>query len=155
MDGVEPYAVAPTLAFRLRIEEASGQRVQSIALRIQVQVEARAATTAATRRAGCSSCSASPSRWGETLRTMLWTHVSLNVPSFTGQVDVDVPVGCTYDFEVAASKYFHALDDGDIPLLFQFSGTVFAQGAERPRAPTRCRGTARPVTVCRSACGVR
>ncbi|MGH3747557.1 MAG: DUF6084 family protein, partial [Micromonosporaceae bacterium] len=34
-------------------------------------------------------------------------------------------VACTYDFEVAAAKYLHALGDGDAPLEFLFSGTVF------------------------------
>jgi hypothetical protein len=32
---------------------------------------------------------------------------------------------CTFDLNVAATKYFHALEDGDVPLLFLFSGTVF------------------------------
>ena len=36
---------------------------------------------------------------------------------------------CTYDLEVASARYLQALDDGTIPLLFLFSGTVFlAQG---------------------------
>ena len=35
---------------------------------------------------------------------------------------------CTYDFEVAATKYLHALDDGEIPLVLLFSGTVFTAG---------------------------
>jgi len=33
----------------------------------------------------------------------------------------------TYDFEVATSKYFHALQEGDIPLILMFSGTVFVK----------------------------
>ena len=32
------------------------------------------------------------------------------------------------DFNVAATKYFHALDAGDIPLCVMFSGTVFLPG---------------------------
>jgi hypothetical protein len=47
------------------------------------------------------------------------------VPAFRGNVEVDLPVVCTYDFEVSAAKYFHSLEDGEIPLLFLFSGTVF------------------------------
>jgi hypothetical protein len=35
---------------------------------------------------------------------------------------------CTYDFEVAAAKYLHALRDGAVPLQFLFSGTVFKAG---------------------------
>jgi hypothetical protein len=53
------------------------------------------------------------------------------VPGFTGATQVDLPLECTYDFEVTASKYFHALRDGTIPLQFLFSGTVFVQGGAR------------------------
>jgi hypothetical protein len=34
-------------------------------------------------------------------------------------------VPCTFDFNVAATKYFNALEDGEIPLMLQFSGTIF------------------------------
>jgi len=37
----------------------------------------------------------------------------------------NLTVPCTYDFNVAATKYFYALEDGDVPLLFLFSGTIF------------------------------
>ena len=36
-----------------------------------------------------------------------------------------MPVTCTYDFDVVGTKYFAALEDGEIPLEFLFSGTVF------------------------------
>ena len=47
------------------------------------------------------------------------------VAGFAGETEVDLPVACTYDFEVAAAKYLHALGDGEVPLLLLFSGTVF------------------------------
>jgi hypothetical protein len=56
---------------------------------------------------------------------MLWTHTSAVVTPFTGSTVVDLPVPCTFDFNVAATKYFHALEDGQVPLLLLFSGTVF------------------------------
>src|SRR5262249_46333042 len=37
----------------------------------------------------------------------------------------DLPVPCTFDFNVAATRYFHALADGEVPLVLLFSGTVF------------------------------
>ena len=64
-------------------------------------------------------------RWGDTLRPFLWTHVATTVPGFTGATEIDLPSPCTYDFEVAAAKYLHALDDGEIPLVLLFSGTAF------------------------------
>jgi hypothetical protein len=47
------------------------------------------------------------------------------VPSFAGNTVVDLPVPCSFDFNVAATKYFHALDDGEVPLCLLFSGTIF------------------------------
>jgi hypothetical protein len=67
-----------------------------------------------------------PDRWSQTLRSLLWTHVNLVVPSFAGNTTtVDLPVPCTFDFNVASTKYFEGLEGGDIPLVFLFSGTVF------------------------------
>ena len=45
-----------------------------------------------------------------------------------GHTEFDLPVECTYDFEVAGAKYIHSLADGEIPLLLLFSGTVFTRG---------------------------
>ncbi|WP_043728075.1 DUF6084 family protein, partial [Nocardia asiatica] len=68
-------------------------------------------------------------RWHETQRSFLWMHCATMVPSFTGGAEVDLPMPCTYDFEVSGSKYLHALRDGVVPLLFLFSGTVFIRGS--------------------------
>ena len=76
-------------------------------------------------RRDCSDLFGDPNRWSQTLRTMLWTHAVVVVPSFAQQTVVDLPVPCSFDFNVAATKYFHALENGDLPLIFLFSGTVF------------------------------
>ena len=68
-----------------------------------------------------------PDRWGQTLRNMLWTHASVMVPRFSGSTLTEIPVPCTFDFNVAATKYFHGLTSGDLPLCFQFSGSIFYQ----------------------------
>ena len=73
-------------------------------------------------------------QWGDSLRPFLWTHVATTVPGFAGSTEVDLPVTCTYDFEVAATKYLHALDDGDIPLVLLFSGTVFTDASRGSRS---------------------
>ena len=36
-----------------------------------------------------------------------------------------MPVPLTYDFEVSTAKYFHGLEDGEIPFILLFSGTTF------------------------------
>jgi hypothetical protein len=62
---------------------------------------------------------------------MLWTHASVVASAFTGTTVIDLPVPCTFDFNVAATKYFYGLEAGDVPLSFLFSGTVFyADAAE-------------------------
>lgn len=124
----EPYAAGPTLVFRLQITETSGERIHAIALRCQIQIEPRRRRYSPTEEERLLELFGEPQRWGDTLRTVLWTHASLMVPGFRESAEVDLPVTCTYDFEVAGAKYFHALDDGEIPLLLLFSGTVFAKG---------------------------
>ena len=63
---------------------------------------------------------------------MLWTHAAMVVPGFEGRTAVKLAVPTSFDLSLAPTKYFFALDDGEVPLTFQFSGTVFyrdAQGA--------------------------
>ena len=134
----EPYAAVPTLVLRLRITETSGDA--GARRRAAVPDPHRAAAPPLRRRRGgarSSSCSASP-RWGESLRPFLVDpRRRRRSPAFTGSTEVDLPVPCTYDFEVAGTKYLHALaDDGDIPLVLLFSGTAFVRGGRRARAST-------------------
>jgi hypothetical protein len=123
----EPHAVVPTLKFGLRIRDASGAPIHSILLRCQLQIEPRRRRHAAAEQERLSDVFGEPSRWGETLRPLLWTQTTLVVPAFEGSLDIDLPITCTYDFEVTSAKYLQSLDDGNVPLLFLFSGTVFAK----------------------------
>ncbi len=68
-------------------------------------------------------------RWATTVHTFQWLQTTAMVQGFSGATQVNLPLECTYDFEVAAAKYLHALRDGSVPLLFLFSGTIFFQGA--------------------------
>jgi uncharacterized protein DUF6084 len=124
----EPYAAVPTLIFTLRIEESSGQHIHAIALRCQIQIEPNRRAHSPAEQARLLEMFGEPGRWGETVKPLLWTHVAVMVPSFRGSVTIDLPMTCTYDFEVAAAKYFEGLDGGEIPLLFLFSGSVFTPG---------------------------
>ena len=126
--GPEPYAAAPALVVRLRITEAAGEPVHAIALRCQVQIDPRRRTYSGREKSDLADLFGAPSRWGQTLRPVLWTQTSTMVPGFTGAVEVDLPLPCTYDFEVAAAKYLQALDGDDIALTLLFSGTVFTRG---------------------------
>ncbi len=121
----EPYAAVPTILVKLRVNESSGADIGTIALRAQVQIEPRRRGYTDAEGDRLLELFGPPARWGDTLRTLVWTHATFMVPAFRGSVEVEIPITVTYDFEVIAAKYFHALDDGEIPLLLLFSGTVF------------------------------
>jgi hypothetical protein len=125
------FAASPLLAFKLRIVSTpADQLIHTIALRAQIQIEVTRRQYDAKEQAKLLDLFGSPDRWGQTLRNLLWTHANVMVPRFTGSTLVDLQVPCTFDFNVAATKYFHGLSSGDLPLCFQFSGTIFYQGEE-------------------------
>lgn len=124
--GAVPFAASPQLIFKLRVTNAdAAEPIQSVALRCQIQLEVTRRHYNAAEQERLNDLFGEPERWGQTLRTMLWTHASINVPPFAGSTVVDLPVPCTFDFNVAATKYFAGLEDGEIPLCLLFSGTVF------------------------------
>lgn len=127
---VDSRALTPVLAFRLEVRERSGLHVDTVVLDVQVMIEARRRTYDDGEREALLDLFDVPQRWGTTLKTMLWTRTRATVPSFDGQVSVSLPVACTYDLTVASAKYFVGLRDGEVPLTFQFAGTVFYRDAE-------------------------
>jgi hypothetical protein len=128
---VPPYAAVPTLIFKLRVTNADErEHIHSVTLRSQVQLAVTRRRYSPEAQAQLLEVFGEPERWGETLRSLLWTHVNAVVPQFSGTIIVDLPIACTYDFDVVATKYFNALGDGEIPLLFLFSGTVFYENEE-------------------------
>lgn len=125
----QPCAAAPHLAFRLRVRETSGAVVHALALRAQIRIEPQRRPYDAGEQAGLADLFGGAERYSETLKPFLWTHATAMVQGFSGEQEFDLPVLCTYDFDVAATKYLHALADGEIPLLLLFSGTIFSRGA--------------------------
>jgi hypothetical protein len=124
------YAAAPQLNFRLGIRNAViDEPVHTVALRCQIQIEATRRRYGAEEQERLRDLFGEPSRWGQTLRTMLWTHTSAIVTPFIGNTVVDLPVPCSFDFNIAATKYFAGLENGEVPLCLQFSGTVFYANA--------------------------
>jgi Family of unknown function (DUF6084) len=125
--GAEPdyAAAAPTVAVRLRITETTGTPVHALALRSQVRIEPLRRRYDDTEADAMRDLFGERSRWGSTLKPLQLAFVNQMVPTFTGECVIDVSLPCSYDFDVAANKYLYALDDGEIPLLLLFSGTVF------------------------------
>ncbi|OBB74030.1 DUF6084 family protein [Mycobacterium sp. 852014-52144_SCH5372336] len=124
----EPYAVAPVLTARIGVASDGDDPVHAIALRCQVRIEPLRRRYSDDEALGLLDLFGPRERWDATQHNFLWQHASTMVPGFTGTTQVDLPLECTYDLEVTAAKYFHALHDGRVPLQFLFSGTVFTRG---------------------------
>ena len=128
---VVQHAASPMLAFKLRLTNSDAQEIiHTVALRCQIQLEVTRRKYTPDDQARLRDLFDEPSRWGQTLKNLLWTHAGIVVPSFQATTVADVPVPCTFDFNVAATKYFHGLADGDVPVCLQFSGTVFYAAPE-------------------------
>jgi hypothetical protein len=135
IEGVEapPFAAAPLLAFKLRVTNADAEEsIHTVVVRCQIQIAATRRRYGAHDQERLLDLFGEPERWSQTVRSLLWTHASVVVPPFTGSTVVDLQVPCTYDFNVAATKYFYALEEGEIPLVFLFSGTVFYAADDAP-----------------------
>jgi hypothetical protein len=119
------HAAIPTMLLDLQVSEPSGRQVYMIALSIQLMIEpARRAYDDATRERLMGLFGA-PERWAVTTHSLVWAQLDVVVPAFTGSTTVTVPVACSYDMEVAAAKYLHALPDGEAPLALHFNGMVY------------------------------
>ncbi|HZZ71822.1 MAG TPA: DUF6084 family protein [Pirellulales bacterium] len=129
----DPAAAVPTLNFRLRIANLRPELpVQNIALRVQLQLEATRRHYSPAEQANLVELFGAPDQWSRTLGRLLWTHALANVGSFVEETTIELPIPCTFDFNVAATKYFHGLAGGDVPLTFLFSGTIFYRSAAGP-----------------------
>jgi hypothetical protein len=137
IDGASPerVAAAPLMLFKLRISEPASTaseptRVQSVVLTCQLRIEPARRRYEPEEKKRLVDLFGTPERWGQTVRPLLWTHANVFVRQFSGYTLVDLPVPCSYDFSLAATKYFDALEGGDIPLCFLFSGTIFYEDTD-------------------------
>ncbi len=122
------YAAGPTLNLKLRITEPTGMVVHAMSLRVQIRIEPQKRRYNNSETACLGDLFGEPTRWADTLRPLQFATVPAAVPGFTGECEFDLPVPCTYDLEIAATSYFHALEEGSIPLVLLFSGTMFTKG---------------------------
>ena len=115
-----------------------------------------AAATTTPRSGRCSTCSATATRWAEHAQAVPvaaaprpWSRASPARPRSTCRCRAPTTS------RSSGTTYLHALRDGEIPLLFLFSGTVFTRGATgfavdpgavgpRGALPAAGRGLARP-----------
>jgi hypothetical protein len=149
------HVAVPTLLFRVRIE-SEGFELRSLSLNVQLRIAPARRRYSERDQARLVELFGPPERWAEALRTFRWAQVSVHVPAFDEQTAVELAVPCTYDLEVATAKYFYGLDEGDVPLEFLFSGTIFFPGdgssLQTAQIPWDCEASyAMPVRVWKDA----
>lgn len=127
VEGAAPmeFAAAPTLVFRLRVESGEAAVVAAVALDVQLGIALRRRTYIPETRARLTELLGAPGGEGSAPRSLFWTQTTIMVPRFTGATTVDLPIGCSYDLEMALVRYLDSLDGGEVPLEFLFSGSVF------------------------------
>jgi hypothetical protein len=129
--GAKPvsFCVTPTLAFPLRVTNVGGDPIHAVALDCQVRIEAQRRRYDEVEKEQLVELFGEPTRWSQTLRSLLWTHAAVSVPPFETVVEVDLHVPCTADFNVLAGKYFSGLDPSStVPISLLFSGSIFYGG---------------------------
>ena len=124
-----PYHAVPTLLFKLQVRNRTPEPIHSVMLKVQVQIMAEGRPYNGEEQERLRELFGRPEQWARSLKSLPWTQSVVLVPAFTGETVVDVPVTCTYDFELLSSRYFWAAGQRQIPLTFLFSGTIFYKGS--------------------------
>lgn len=131
--GVDPAArgLTPLLHFKLKItNRPEEETINSVMLQAQIQIQSPQRAYSPNEKETLFELFGPPEQWGQTLRNKLWTHAHTNVGSFRGTTEAVLAVPCSYDLNLAATKYFYGIEEGEVPLLFLFSGTIFYAGAD-------------------------
>ncbi|HZT87767.1 MAG TPA: DUF6084 family protein [Stellaceae bacterium] len=131
IDGVEigRSSAVPVLNFKLLVSGTPPTLpVEHVALQAQVRIEAAHRDYGAGERERLAGLFGGAADWDRSLRGLFWMTASAAIPAFEGECIVSLPVPCSCDATIAATKYFDAIEDGDAPLSFLFSGSVFYRG---------------------------
>jgi hypothetical protein len=116
----------PLLHFKIDIiNKSPAEKIQSIMLQAQIQIQSPQRSYNVAEKEKLRELFGKPEDWRQTLRNKLWAHSNTVVRQFTDHTEAVLPVPCTFDLNVAATKYFYALEEGEVSLLFLWSGTVF------------------------------
>jgi hypothetical protein len=124
-------AAAPALVFQLHATNSTAETIHAVLLSCQIMLEVARRRYSADEQEKLFDLFGKPELWDRSLRNLFWANVGVTVPAFTGSAIIDLKVPCTFDFNVAATKYFAGLNEGDVPLLLLFSGTIFYEGENR------------------------
>ena len=122
-------AATPMMSFRICVDNRGIEPIHVAALQCKIEVDASRRAYTPQDRDRLKELFGESSRWADTMDTLLWTSATLIVPSFSEKTICDLLVPCSFDFNVAATKYFYGLEAGSVPLRFDFSGQVVFQNA--------------------------
>jgi hypothetical protein len=124
-------AATPILALTLRVDNSPvDEEIQAILLACQVRIDAERRGYALEEQDKLRDLFGEPALWTRSLRALLWTQATATVQSFCASAQVEIHLPCSFDLSVASTKYFYALEGGEIPLTLLFSGTAFYRTAE-------------------------
>jgi hypothetical protein len=124
------FAAAPHIVFKLRVRNDSPLCIHSVILKCQINLDVSHRHYNTHEQQRLADLFGEPHRWAKTVRNLLWTNTMLVLPSFDENVVADLQVPCTFDFNVAATKYFAGIEDGEVPTSFYFNGTIFYAGED-------------------------
>ncbi|WP_377268118.1 DUF6084 family protein [Peterkaempfera sp. SMS 1(5)a] len=123
------FTAVPTLEFRIAVAGGGGP-VRSVLLSTAVRIApARRRHDQATRDR-LAEVFGNAQQWASGIRPLALAQVTTVLPPFEDTTTATLPVPCGSDIELAVTKYLRAVPDGDIPLDFLFSGTVFHDGPD-------------------------
>lgn len=123
-------SAVPSLAFRLALARTGGGTVRSVSLTTDVRIDVAHRGYDRADRLVMARLFGQPEQWATSMRPLTWARVTMVVPAFGERTEIDLPVPCSRDMELAVTSYFHGVRDGEIPLDFLFSGTVFHDGPD-------------------------
>lgn len=154
-------SLAPAIALELEVAQTGSNatpeppaEIQTILLNTQIQIEAARHHYTPPEKPRLRDLFGEPERWRETMHPLIWTTLTTAVPQFEAATTVKLALPCTFDFQIAVTKYFHALEGG-VPLTLLFSGTIFYRnGGPLQAAPIPWKSEARfelPAAVWKQA----
>ena len=124
-------AAAPTLGFGCGSPKTAGGACSWSRSRVLIEVEPAKRSYDDAGRERLVELFGEPERWATTAQSFRWSAGRPAGSPFTGSDRPRIcPIAVSCDLELATSKYFDALPEGEAPLLFHFNGTVFYEAED-------------------------
>ena len=147
------HAAAPTLRFAVQVTEPTGREVYTIALRAQIMIEPAKRSYDDETKARLVELFGEPERWGDHHRgRRCWRRSTCSCRRSPAPPPSRSRCRASFDLELAAAKYLYSLPDGNVPLTFNFTGTIFYRARRRADADRADPlGLLAPASRCRSS----